>query len=147
MWPNPQFPVDLITFTEEILNGKIHFCAMLHLSVSWFVFYFHHKFRKVYRYFLKSVYCNIWFSLSLWIASYLAWSYFADFVNSMFKIKITIVQFVDLTKFNRSLKGNHQNAAFFVLYFDFPLTFWNRSKVHVFSPSNLSRPVSLRELY
>ena len=22
MWPNPQFPADLITFTEEILDGK-----------------------------------------------------------------------------------------------------------------------------
>ena len=25
MRPNAQFPVDLITFTEEILNGKPHF--------------------------------------------------------------------------------------------------------------------------
>ena len=25
MLPNPQFPADLITFTEEILNGKLHF--------------------------------------------------------------------------------------------------------------------------
>ena len=25
MWPNPQFPADLVTFTEEILNGKRHF--------------------------------------------------------------------------------------------------------------------------
>ena len=25
MWPNPQFPADLNTFTEEILNGKLHF--------------------------------------------------------------------------------------------------------------------------
>ena len=25
MWPNPQFPVDLVIFTEEILNGKLHF--------------------------------------------------------------------------------------------------------------------------
>ena len=25
MWPNPQFPEDLVTFTEEILNGKLHF--------------------------------------------------------------------------------------------------------------------------
>ena len=25
MWPNPQFPGDLITFTEEILNGKLDF--------------------------------------------------------------------------------------------------------------------------
>ena len=25
MLPNPQFPADLVTFTEEILNGKVHF--------------------------------------------------------------------------------------------------------------------------
>ena len=25
MRPNPQFPVDLTTFTEEILDGKPHF--------------------------------------------------------------------------------------------------------------------------
>ena len=25
MWPNPQFPADLVTFTEEILNGKLNF--------------------------------------------------------------------------------------------------------------------------
>ena len=23
MWPNPQFPPDLVAFTEEILNGKL----------------------------------------------------------------------------------------------------------------------------
>ena len=29
MWPNPQFPVDLVPFTEEVLNGKLHFfCAV-----------------------------------------------------------------------------------------------------------------------
>ena len=28
MWPNPQFPTDLVTFIEEILNGKLHFCVM-----------------------------------------------------------------------------------------------------------------------
>ena len=27
MWPNPQFPTDLVTFTEEILNGKLHFLS------------------------------------------------------------------------------------------------------------------------
>ena len=27
MWPNPQFPEYLITFTEEILNGKLNFFA------------------------------------------------------------------------------------------------------------------------
>ena len=25
MWPNPQFPGDLVTFTEEIVNGKLYF--------------------------------------------------------------------------------------------------------------------------
>ena len=25
MWPNPQFPADLVTITEEILHGKLHF--------------------------------------------------------------------------------------------------------------------------
>ena len=24
MWSNPPFPVDLVTFTEEILYGKLH---------------------------------------------------------------------------------------------------------------------------
>ena len=25
MWPNLQFPADLVTFTEEIINAKLHF--------------------------------------------------------------------------------------------------------------------------
>ena len=25
MWPNPQFPADLVTVTKEIINGKLHF--------------------------------------------------------------------------------------------------------------------------
>ena len=24
MWPNPQFPADLVKFTEEIFHGKLH---------------------------------------------------------------------------------------------------------------------------
>ena len=28
MWPNPQFPVDFVIFTEEILNEKLLFCAV-----------------------------------------------------------------------------------------------------------------------
>ena len=27
MWANPQETVNLVTFTEEILNGKFYFCA------------------------------------------------------------------------------------------------------------------------
>ena len=30
MWPNLQFTADLVSFTEEILNGKLHFlCSAL----------------------------------------------------------------------------------------------------------------------
>ena len=29
MWPTPQFPADLVTFTEKIINRKLHFCAVL----------------------------------------------------------------------------------------------------------------------
>ena len=30
MWPNPQETADLVTFTEEILNGKLHFlCSVI----------------------------------------------------------------------------------------------------------------------
>ena len=36
MWLNPQFPADLVTFTEEILNGKLHFlCSGSTLSYQW----------------------------------------------------------------------------------------------------------------
>ena len=30
MWPNLQFPADSVTFTEEILNGKLYFCAVFY---------------------------------------------------------------------------------------------------------------------
>ena len=26
--PHEKFPADLVTFTEEIFSGKLHFCAM-----------------------------------------------------------------------------------------------------------------------
>ena len=34
MWPNPQFPADLVTFTEEILNGKLRFLWNVALTVG-----------------------------------------------------------------------------------------------------------------
>ena len=37
MWPNPQFTADLVTFTEEILNGKLRLlCSEMRLSLSSF---------------------------------------------------------------------------------------------------------------
>ena len=33
MWPNPQFPADLVTFTEKIFNGKRHLSVGYSFSV------------------------------------------------------------------------------------------------------------------
>ena len=35
MWRNPQFPTDLVTFTEEILNEKLHFLSSVTTSQLW----------------------------------------------------------------------------------------------------------------
>ena len=47
MWPNPQETVDLVTFTEEILNGKFHFLCSdssgFIIVVLFFAFFFLHK--------------------------------------------------------------------------------------------------------
>ena len=35
MWPNPEQTRDLVTFTEEMLNGKLHFlCSTKIISVQ-----------------------------------------------------------------------------------------------------------------
>ena len=34
MWPNTKFPADLVIFTEEILNGKLHFCAVKSAGIT-----------------------------------------------------------------------------------------------------------------
>ena len=33
MWPNPHFPADLVTFTEEILNGKLRFFVQCNVDM------------------------------------------------------------------------------------------------------------------
>ena len=32
MWPNPQETADLVTFTEEILNEKLHFLCSVRIA-------------------------------------------------------------------------------------------------------------------
>ena len=34
MWPNPLETADLVTFTEEILNGKLHFFVQWHIWMT-----------------------------------------------------------------------------------------------------------------
>ena len=41
MWPNPEFTVDLLTYTEETLNKKLHFFAVvvsIWLVPIWYLF-------------------------------------------------------------------------------------------------------------
>ena len=35
MWPNPQETADLVTFTEEIFNGKLHFLCSVGVAKSY----------------------------------------------------------------------------------------------------------------
>ena len=39
MWPNPQEPADLVTFTEEILNGKLQFLCS-DKTINWCLWVF-----------------------------------------------------------------------------------------------------------
>ena len=41
MWPNPQETADLVTFTEETLNGKLHFLCSAYAQVSNHVDFFY----------------------------------------------------------------------------------------------------------
>ena len=38
MWPNPQFPANLVTITEVILNGKLHFLCSEWLTQEIIIF-------------------------------------------------------------------------------------------------------------
>ena len=44
MWPDPQFPADLVTFTKEIFNGKLHVLYIVsfliqYISDQYFILY------------------------------------------------------------------------------------------------------------
>ena len=66
MWPNLQFPADLVTFTEEILNGKLHFlCSVRSLKVCLIKSYFCWQFVILWNDLLykKENFCCLFFSL------------------------------------------------------------------------------------
>ena len=51
MRPNPQFPVDLIRFTEEIFNGKLHFLC----SDSWRVYWLERREKRTNQFIANSI--------------------------------------------------------------------------------------------
>ena len=56
MWPNPQFPADFVTFTEEILNVKLHFLC----SGTWFLVTFLDQFRVSHSVIFSKALENLW---------------------------------------------------------------------------------------
>ena len=40
MWPNPQKVMDLVTFTEEIFNGKLHFLCSDNIAIDDLILFF-----------------------------------------------------------------------------------------------------------
>ena len=51
MWPNSQFPADLVTFTEEILDGELYFSGSSHICECSDNGFLHLKKRLWYRHF------------------------------------------------------------------------------------------------
>ena len=83
MWPNPQFPADLVKFIEETLNGKLHFlCSESSILDAWqgfeytfFIIHFGHAFThktKILLFGVSSIF-NIFNSVIL-----------STFINSIF---------------------------------------------------------------
>ena len=55
MRPNPWFPADLVTFTEEIINGKLHFlCSVLKKSFAVYIILDHSITLKILEFILNS---------------------------------------------------------------------------------------------
>ena len=75
MWPNTQFPVVLVTFTEEILNGKLHIlCSgssqyvitqiVIYLGMCLIIiFRYMEENRKMFHEYLSILLCNNWFRI------------------------------------------------------------------------------------
>ena len=87
MWPNPQIPADLVTFTEETLNGKLHFLCSV----------------------MRHCYCFKTSATSIFgrklphrclTSSYICLSYILFFFQTLHFIKFTLIK----TKLHRSLK-------------------------------------------
>ena len=88
MWPNLQFSADLFKFTEEILNGKLHFLC----SVSYN--------------FLNGNHCGRGQNLNLGPFRHLWWNIFAKIVNP----------FVPNAPFLYPLKTSENLAALWCFY-------------------------------
>ena len=58
MWPNSQKTADLVTFTEEILNGKLHFLCSVNSSLQGSSNFLH--LLRVLQAFLQESFTNSW---------------------------------------------------------------------------------------
>ena len=59
MWPNPQFPADLVTFTEEILMENSIFCAVQFFKWGTFI---NHIWGRWIKFFIGETFSHGWIS-------------------------------------------------------------------------------------
>ena len=127
MWPNPQFPANLITFTEEILNGKTSFFVqwIAFLWVSDWILYsccrldmrrviYIYIYISIYIYIYLYLYLYIYISISIYIYIHIIYIYiyiydkqFTPFWKSNFLYKICRVMWC-FKHFHFSLQENLQ---------------------------------------
>ena len=91
MWPNPQFSTDLVTFTEEIFNGKLHFLCSGNFSNPCgvkFILRLNLSFFCVFRY---RSYLRLWNTKwTLWFTSMYITSAFSSDMSMIFYVNVTI---------------------------------------------------------
>ena len=96
MWPNPQLPEDLVTLTEEIFNGKLHFlCSVSIYLLCWW--------KSVFR-----TWCNgmgLKFSIKMWLSSKLGGEYFTAYI-SLFRKNWQCFTNSPLQELRTSVKNN-----------------------------------------
>ena len=81
MWPNPQFPADLVKLTEEILNENLHFlCSGKWNFLKKILVFYKGTFRKK---FLRSIKIIIWSSLIYHLLLYLCAKGFLHLVEEV----------------------------------------------------------------
>ena len=107
MWPNPQKTVDLVTFTEEILNGRLHFLCKRWLSEPQ-----KHLFTSL----TSRNHCQLLES-SIYVFNRHFVARHVLFTNRVFYLRIVILQNTDRYKKKKKLETRYRLKHAQVLYF------------------------------
>ena len=96
VWLFSQFPVDLVKFTKEILNGKLHFCAVTPFIVNY-------DFSKT-----SSLKCN-----NLIADSFYRWLFCSPFFTNRFDRFCVLIWFLQMLNVFYLFSGLYYKQSFF----------------------------------